>query len=108
MAGIPTGGAQRRALAPCGGPVMLGREGGAVKLHLYSRKAPPSGRCLLLIAQLHRTTALSAEECIRLGERLFDSQFTEAAPAVVEVADAGSAELIRQCEEFGIKAEPVA
>ena len=77
-----------------------------MKLHLYYNDHQKD-RCLLLIAQLRRATTRPAEECVRLDERLFDTQFTDASPAAVEVTGAESAELIRLCEGLGIKADRV-
>jgi hypothetical protein len=56
-----------------------------MKLLLYS-VGYPSGRCLALVQQLQKATALTPAECIRLAEQLFDARFTQEQPAAVEIA----------------------
>ena len=73
-----------------------------MRLVLFSQ-GYPSGRCILLASELHRSATLSGDDAMQLAERLFDAQFTAESPANVESVDAESADrLARLCSEFGI------
>jgi type III secretory pathway component EscU len=73
-----------------------------MRLSLYTH-GYPSGRCLLLAQELNRSTVISASDSIHLAQRLFDNQFDETTPIVIEAIDSTAAERIVQiCQEKGI------
>jgi len=76
-----------------------------MKLRFFSN-GYPRGRCIVLAQQLHQVSGRAPAECVQLAERLFDAQFSQAEPAVLEVLGSNPTnELEATCASFGITVE---
>ena len=76
-------------------------------LRLYSER-PPAYRALLFISELGKVSTLPSQECIAIGERLFDTQFSRESPVLVPLkAPADLTTLTQMYYQAGIVVERV-